>query len=176
MLNCLAPRPGLEPGTCGLAALNVEPRLIRSRTQHAGARCGVLRESMSTHRLARSVHPMGDVAQTAANALQKKGASPPFASEKSSLRERQRLIAGDDEVVQNAYLDQTQRLFQALGKELVRAARLCDPRWVIVREDHRCGIVCERDLYDLAWIDTRLRKRAPEELDVLDQPVLRIEK
>lgn len=45
---------------------------------------------------------------------------------------------------------------------------------MVVREDHRRCIVRERRLDDLARIDARLRQRASEELDVLDEVVLRI--
>ena len=46
---------------------------------------------------------------------------------------------------------------------------------MVVRQDHRCGIAGERNLHDLAGVDTRLRERATEQLDELDQAILRVD-
>ncbi len=44
-----------------------------------------------------------------------------------------------------------------------------------MREDHGGGVVLERALHDLAWIDARLRQRAAKELFGRDDAVLRVE-
>ena len=81
----------------------------------------------------------------------------------------------DDEVIEDADVDEGERALQRLGQELVGARRLGGARRMVVRQDHRRGAELERALDDLARIDARLRQRAAEHLLEAQQPALRVE-
>src|ERR1700730_18092601 len=66
-------------------------------------------------------------------------------------------------------------LFQRLRQEFVRAAGLGYPRWMVMGQDHRCGIAGECNLHYLAGIHARLCERAAKNFDVFDQAILRVE-
>src|SRR5688572_1106926 len=93
----------------------------------------------------------------------------------SALGEGDRLVAGDDEVIQDLDVDERQRLLEAAGQQLVRPARLCRAGRVVVGEDHRRRVYLEGRLDDLARVNAGLRQRAAEWLVEADDPVLRVE-
>ena len=68
-----------------------------------------------------------------------------------------------------------QRLLERLGQELVGARGLGDAGRMVVREDHRRGVVGERRLEHLARVDAGLRQRAAEQLLGGEQAVLAVE-
>src|SRR5688572_10239523 len=93
----------------------------------------------------------------------------------SALGEGDRLVAGDDEVVQDLDVDERQRLLEAARQQLVRLAGLRRAGRVVVGKDHRRRVRLERRLDDLARIDAGLRQRAAEGLLEADDAVLRVE-
>src|SRR3954464_1390656 len=57
--------------------------------------------------------------------------------EQPALGEGNRLVAGNDEVIEDLDLDQLERLLQVTREELGGAAGLGDSRRMVVGEDHR---------------------------------------
>jgi hypothetical protein len=53
-------------------------------------------------------------------------------------------------------------LLERLGQELVRAAGFRDARGLVVREDHRGGVMRQCDFDDFPRVDARLRQGASE--------------
>jgi len=58
-----------------------------------------------------------------ATTQQIRGASPPFLLEQTALGERSRIGAGDDEMIEHSYVDQSQCLLEGLRQQFVRATR-----------------------------------------------------
>src|SRR5207244_3772757 len=104
-----------------------------------------------------------------------KGADYTVELQQSTLRERDGLIAGDDEVVEHLDLDQRERFLKIARQQLVGLARLRDARRMVVREDHRRRVDAQRRLDDLARVDAGLRQRAFERVLDVDRFVLGIE-
>jgi hypothetical protein len=52
------------------------------------------------------------------------------------------LSPGDDDVVQNLNVDQSQRFLERARQQTISLARLGVPGWMIVREDRRRCVVC----------------------------------
>src|ERR1700751_1841363 len=86
------------------------------------------------------------------------------ASQQAVLAEREAHAIADDKVIEHADVDQRQRLFQPSRDELVRLARLEHARGVVVREDHRGGVVSERLAQHLPWMDAGAIDGAAEQL------------
>ena len=59
-------------------------------------------------------------------------------------------------MIEHLDVDECERGFQRSREDLVGVARLGDARRMVVREDHRGGIVLERAFHDLARIHARL--------------------
>lgn len=72
-----------------------------------------------------------------------KAASYYCVSKQSPFRERYGLSVADNEMIQYADVDQSQRLCQTSGNVLVRLARFSDARWMIVSKDNSGSIVCQ---------------------------------
>ncbi len=83
--------------------------------------------------------------------------------------------AADDQMVEDAHVDERERALQRRGQELVGARRLGRTRRMVVGEDDRGRADLERALDDLARIDAGLRQRAAKHLLEPDQPALRVE-
>jgi hypothetical protein len=78
-------------------------------------------------------------------------------------------------VIEHPHVHQCQRRLQRLRQELVGTARLGRTRGMVVRQDHRRGIHCQRFLDHLARIHRGLRDRAAEHLLQRDDAMLCIE-
>ena len=89
----------------------------------------------------------------------------------SALGEGDRLVAGDDEVIEDLDVDERQRVLEAAGQQLVRLARLRRAGGVVVGEDHRRRVHLEGRLDDLPRVNAGLRQRAAEGLVEADDPV-----
>src|SRR5260221_328369 len=76
----------------------------------------------------------------------------PAKSEQSALRERDRLVACDDEMVEHLDLDQRQGLLQVAREELVGLAGLRHAGRMVVGKDDCRGIDAQRRLDDLARV------------------------
>ena len=92
--------------------------------------------------------------------------------EQTPLSEGHHLLVTDNEVIEHPDIHQQQRAFQPIRDALVRLTRLCHPGRVIVREDHRCGIMKQNTLDHLPGVDTRAVNRTEEQLFVTDQSML----
>src|SRR5262245_13553348 len=84
-------------------------------------------------------------------------------SKKSRFGERHCGAASDDEMVEDLDVHERERALERIGEYLVGLAGLGDAGRVIMRKDHRGGVVPERAFHDLAGIDARLGERALEE-------------
>src|SRR6266699_2539170 len=118
---------------------------------------------------------------SAAKIAHYKGIGAPFQAETAQLQEaalgeRHGATSRDDEMIEHLDVDECERGFQRSREDLVGVARLGDARRMVVREDHRGGIVLERAFHDLARIDARLRQSAAQKLFRRDYAVLRVEK
>src|SRR5690349_16628140 len=74
--------------------------------------------------------------------------------EQSAFCERDREVAGDDEVIEDLHLDERESARQVPREELIRAARLRDPRRMVVRES-RPGRQCVSTAFRLELDDGR---------------------
>ena len=78
-------------------------------------------------------------------------------------------------MIEDTNIEQPQRLFQALGNELVGLAWLGYARWVVMAENHGGGVTGKRHLDHFAGVDTRPVDGSAKKLRVLDHPVLIVE-
>src|SRR4029077_5022184 len=98
---------------------------------------------------------------SAAKTAHYKGIAAPFQAETTQLQEAalgegHGATSRDDEMIEHLDVDEREGGFQRSRESSVAGARLGDARRMVVREDHRCGIVLERAFHDLARIDARL--------------------
>src|ERR1700733_272659 len=70
----------------------------------------------------------------------------------------------DDQMIEYAYVDERERLFEPACDELVRSARLRESGRMIVVEHKGRGIVREGSFYDLARMHRSAVDRAAEEI------------
>jgi hypothetical protein len=70
-----------------------------------------------------------------------------------SLREAYCVAGGDNHVIQNSDVDESQRLADPSGDLFIRMARLRDAARMIVRQDGGSGVVAEGFFDDLPVID-----------------------
>jgi hypothetical protein len=68
-------------------------------------------------------------------------------------------------MVEDAHVDQVERVLQRAGQQLVGGARLGGAGGVVVGEDHRGGVAREGELDHFARIDRGLGERAAEQVD-----------
>jgi hypothetical protein len=66
-------------------------------------------------------------------------------------------------VIQNANIEERERLFETSRDELVGLTGLCDAGRMIVEEDDSGGVSLEHNAYDLARVHGRAGDRATEE-------------
>src|SRR4029453_7157019 len=83
--------------------------------------------------------------------------------EEASLREGREPAARNDKMVERADIDERQCLLQRLRQQLIGTRGFGDARRMVVREDHRCRIACERRLDDFARINAGLRQRSAKQ-------------
>lgn len=98
----------------------------------------------------------------------KKGAKPPFG-------EADDLIAGDNQVIDDADIRERQALAQPLGDDLVRLGRLGHPTWMRVYEDDYSGIALQSLLNHLPRMHRGPIDGALEQLDEFDEPMTVVE-
>src|SRR5207302_1517121 len=115
-------------------ALDPEAAVVQVRLEGADRLVIGVRDVVTLHRLF-----AGDFADAGHRGLRisAKGADYTAKLQQSALRERDRLMAGDDEVIERLDLDQRERFLQVARQELVRLARLRDTRRMVVSKDHR---------------------------------------
>ena len=89
--------------------------------------------------------------------------------------EGEALAVADDDVVEDAHVEERECLLQAARDELVRLAGLEDAGRVVVGEYHRCRIVRERLAQDLTRVHAGAVDGAAEQLLEGDQAVAVIE-
>jgi hypothetical protein len=81
-----------------------------------------------------------------------------------------------DEMIERADIHERERLFQRLSEKFVRADLVRQPPdGMVVREDHCRGVLRERGLDNLPWVNARLRERAAKQLFDGKQTVLAVE-
>ena len=96
-------------------------------------------------------------------------------SEHTELRERDDVTCRDDEMVEQAYVDERQRLAQRAGKCGIGAARLGGAAGVVVRDDDGACVGVERQLDEFARVDGRLVDGAAKEFVGGEQAVAVVE-
>ena len=96
-------------------------------------------------------------------------------SKKSRFGERVAEPVTDDEVIEHPDIQERQRFLQAPRNELIRLAGLEHPGRMVVRKDHRRGVVPQRLPQHLARMHAGAVDRAAEELLEGDQPVAVVE-
>lgn len=92
-----------------------------------------------------------------------------------ALGETHRRTASHHDVVKHSDVDESKSGLHRLRQDLVCARGLCTPAWVVVREDHRCGVRFDRAPHDLPRIHRRLCQRSAKGLLGNDEPALRVE-
>lgn len=95
--------------------------------------------------------------------------------QQAALRERERLVAGDDEVIEYFDLNERERFGQAAREQLVGLARLRHARGMVVGEDHGGRISAQGGFDDFTRVDAGLGQRAAEQFLGRDHTVLRVE-
>ncbi len=90
------------------------------------------------------------------------GRSERLSSENTALGERDRHVAGHDDVIQKAYADKIQGLAQSSSDELICAARLTCPAGMAVRADDCSGVELERFAAHFAGMHARAIDGAAE--------------
>jgi hypothetical protein len=91
-------------------------------------------------------------------------------SQEPFFRQADGLTAGDDDVIQDTDVDQTQGVLQSLRDEF-RLRWFCYPARVRVGQDHGRGVLLQGLLYDLTWVNRRSVDRALEHFLIADEPV-----
>ena len=79
-------------------------------------------------------------------------------------------------MVEQAHVDQIQRIAQAAGKHNIGFRRLGAAAGMVVRDNQRAGVHFQRLLHHLAHIHGVFRHRAAPQLALADQPVALVEK
>ena len=92
--------------------------------------------------------------------------------EQTALGEGHHLLVTDNEMIEHPDIHQQQRTFQPIGDTLVSLTGLCHPGRVIVREDHRCGVMKQDTLDHLPGVNAGAVNRPEEQLFVTNQPML----
>src|SRR6266850_2260155 len=77
-------------------------------------------------------------------------------SDKSTFGKRNEPSRGEDQVIDDAHVDQCQRVSQRAGQQLVRATWLGGTRWMVVREKARRRAMPQRGAHDFARVHRRL--------------------
>ena len=62
--------------------------------------------------------------------------TPLHISKKSRFRKRETVLGGDDEVVQDPYVDQLKGGLEPLGDPKIRLRRFCNAARMVVNQDH----------------------------------------
>ena len=96
-------------------------------------------------------------------------------SEQATFRKADAPGARHDEVVKHPNIDELQSILQPSGDQLVRRARLCNTRGVVVCQQARGGIMPQGFLHHFARMDARAIDRATEEILALDDSMPAIE-
>ena len=95
--------------------------------------------------------------------------------QQTPLREARSIAPRNYHMIQEANVDETQGLLQALRDELIRLRGFCDSARVRVGENYGGGVLFERFFHDFAWVNGRAVDRALEHLLVADEPVALVE-
>lgn len=103
----------------------------------------------------------------------KKGGRSPL--KHPSFGEAQNLVAGDDQVIEDANVYEQQGLPQPAGDELVGLGGFGDAAGVRMHEDHGTGIPLKRLLYDFARMNRSSGQGPAEEFDELNQAMAAVE-
>src|SRR5205807_3350019 len=90
-------------------------------------------------------------------------------SDKSTFGKSHSSRSGDDEMVEHSHVDQSERLFEALREQFIRAARFRYTGRMVVREHHCGGVLRQRGLHHFARINAGLAQRPAKKLVRLDQ-------
>ena len=80
------------------------------------------------------------------------------------IRKRVTPPIADDDVVKYDDVHEAQQVLEAAGDEVIRGARLEGAGWVVVRKDHRRGVMMERLAQHISWMDLGAVDRSAEEL------------
>ena len=84
-------------------------------------------------------------------------------SQKSRFREGKDGL-GDDQMIEDAHVNERQSLHETPRDGLVRLTRLCEPRGMVMKQDQGSGVMSQSGLHDLARIDRGIRDGAAKEI------------
>ena len=100
---------------------------------------------------------------------------PRMALNKSTFGERDYLVAGDDEMVDQPHIHQAQRVLQVLCQQLIGPRGLGFPGGMVVGNGQRGGVTGERSFDQFPRIDGGLGQCPPEQFLCFDQAMLGVQ-
>jgi len=112
---------------------------MRFALSHRRGRIGSLNQRAYFDRL-ETAFPLPAIGKAKGNGRSKKGGNAPFASNKSTFRERENRVSRNDEVIDYLHVDHAKSLLECARKHLVCVTRFGDTGRMVVREDRRRGI------------------------------------
>ena len=91
------------------------------------------------------------------------------------MREAENVGPSQNQMIDEPYVNQCQRILDANGDELVGLARLLDARWMIVIHDARGRSFLQSELHDFTWVYRCTVDRSAEQIEALYDPVPSVE-
>ena len=96
-------------------------------------------------------------------------------SKNAMLGERVTPTLADDDVIEYQDIHEREQILEAAGDEVIRRARLEAAGWVVMRKNHRRGVMVKRLAQHIPWMDVGAVDRSAEEFLEGDEAAATVE-